>query len=152
MAALSKSIPHSCYEIGHTWSPSCTASTLQVTAGALEVSFKIYAPLYLVSVISFKCSLFSARSELARRLHKSVATRRKGPVAVLCRPIGLWHEVSRVWIQRQHSFQLDLAIPLCHIGLRLRSAAWSRIRQMCLLCIYINICYNPVSFKVTLSR
>ncbi|XP_061073174.1 transmembrane protein 135-like [Conger conger] len=51
MAALSKSIPHSCYEIGHTWSPSCTLSTLQVTAGALEVSFKIYAPLYLIAAI-----------------------------------------------------------------------------------------------------
>uniref|UniRef100_A0A671R9B7 Transmembrane protein 135 n=1 Tax=Sinocyclocheilus anshuiensis TaxID=1608454 RepID=A0A671R9B7_9TELE len=51
MAALSKSIPHSCYEIGHTWSSSCTTSTLQVTAGALEVSFKIYAPLYLIAAI-----------------------------------------------------------------------------------------------------
>ncbi|XP_073730348.1 transmembrane protein 135 [Misgurnus anguillicaudatus] len=51
MAALSKSIPHSCYEIGHTWNPSCTSSTLQVTAGALEVSFKIYAPLYLIAAI-----------------------------------------------------------------------------------------------------
>lgn len=48
MAALSK-IPHSCYEIGHTWNPSCVMSTLEITAGALEVSFKIYAPLYLVS-------------------------------------------------------------------------------------------------------
>ncbi|XP_030648455.1 transmembrane protein 135 [Chanos chanos] len=51
MAALSKCIPHNCYEIGHTWSPSCTISTLQVTAGALEVSFKIYAPLYLIAAI-----------------------------------------------------------------------------------------------------
>uniref|UniRef100_A0A9J8AQB7 Transmembrane protein 135 n=1 Tax=Cyprinus carpio carpio TaxID=630221 RepID=A0A9J8AQB7_CYPCA len=51
MAALSKSIPHSCYELGHTWNPSCTFSTLQVTAGALEVSFKIYAPLYLIAAI-----------------------------------------------------------------------------------------------------
>uniref|UniRef100_A0A8B9HST4 Transmembrane protein 135 n=1 Tax=Astyanax mexicanus TaxID=7994 RepID=A0A8B9HST4_ASTMX len=51
MAALSKSIPHSCYEIGHTWSTSCPLSTLQVTAGALEVSFKIYAPLYLIAAI-----------------------------------------------------------------------------------------------------
>uniref|UniRef100_A0A672PHK2 Transmembrane protein 135 n=1 Tax=Sinocyclocheilus grahami TaxID=75366 RepID=A0A672PHK2_SINGR len=51
MAALSKSLPHSCYEIGHTWSSSCTTSTLQVTAGALEVSFKIYAPLYLIAAI-----------------------------------------------------------------------------------------------------
>ncbi|KAF7701183.1 transmembrane protein 135 [Silurus meridionalis] len=51
MAALSKSIPHNCYEIGHTWSPSCTISALQVTAGALEVSLKIYAPLYLIAAI-----------------------------------------------------------------------------------------------------
>ncbi|RXN06852.1 transmembrane protein 135 [Labeo rohita] len=51
MAALSKSLPHSCYELGHTWNPSCTTSTLQVTAGALEVSFKIYAPLYLIAAI-----------------------------------------------------------------------------------------------------
>uniref|UniRef100_A0A4W4FMB1 Transmembrane protein 135 n=1 Tax=Electrophorus electricus TaxID=8005 RepID=A0A4W4FMB1_ELEEL len=51
MAAFSKSIPHSCYEIGHTWSPSCILSTLQVTAGALEASFKIYAPLYLIAAL-----------------------------------------------------------------------------------------------------
>uniref|UniRef100_A0A3P8YQI6 Transmembrane protein 135 n=1 Tax=Esox lucius TaxID=8010 RepID=A0A3P8YQI6_ESOLU len=50
MTALSK-IPHSCYEIGHTWNPSCIMSTLEITAGALEVSFKIYAPLYLIAAI-----------------------------------------------------------------------------------------------------
>uniref|UniRef100_A0A671X107 Transmembrane protein 135 n=1 Tax=Sparus aurata TaxID=8175 RepID=A0A671X107_SPAAU len=50
MAALSK-IPHSCYEIGHTWSPSCVQSAVDVTRGALEVSFKIYAPLYLIAAI-----------------------------------------------------------------------------------------------------
>ncbi|KAJ7997530.1 hypothetical protein DPEC_G00229970 [Dallia pectoralis] len=50
MTALSK-IPHTCYEIGHTWNPSCVMSTLEITAGALEVSFKIYAPLYLIAAI-----------------------------------------------------------------------------------------------------
>uniref|UniRef100_A0A8C5A8B2 Transmembrane protein 135 n=1 Tax=Gadus morhua TaxID=8049 RepID=A0A8C5A8B2_GADMO len=50
MAVLSK-IPHSCYEIGHTWNPSCVQSALEVTRGALEVSFKIYAPLYLIAAI-----------------------------------------------------------------------------------------------------
>lgn len=49
MAALSKSIPHNCYEVGHTWHPSCGVSFLQITGGALEESLKIYAPLYLVS-------------------------------------------------------------------------------------------------------
>uniref|UniRef100_A0A8D3AA07 Transmembrane protein 135 n=1 Tax=Scophthalmus maximus TaxID=52904 RepID=A0A8D3AA07_SCOMX len=50
MGALSK-IPHSCYEIGHTWNPSCALSALEITRGALEVSFKIYAPLYLIAAV-----------------------------------------------------------------------------------------------------
>lgn len=52
MAALSKSIPHNCYEIGHTWHPSCGVSFVQITRGALEESLKIYAPLYLVRPVS----------------------------------------------------------------------------------------------------
>ncbi|KAL0629865.1 Transmembrane protein 135 [Plecturocebus cupreus] len=52
MAALSKSIPHNCYEIGHTWHPSCRVSFLQITGGALEESLKIYAPLYLMEPCS----------------------------------------------------------------------------------------------------
>uniref|UniRef100_A0A8C5M062 Transmembrane protein 135 n=1 Tax=Leptobrachium leishanense TaxID=445787 RepID=A0A8C5M062_9ANUR len=51
MAALSKSIPHGCYEIGHTWEPSCFLSYLQITRSALEESLKIYAPLYLIASI-----------------------------------------------------------------------------------------------------
>lgn len=47
MAVLSK-IPHNCYEIGHTWNTSCVQSAVDVTRSALEVSFKIYVPLYLV--------------------------------------------------------------------------------------------------------
>ncbi|XP_041864552.1 transmembrane protein 135 [Melanotaenia boesemani] len=50
MAALSK-IPHNCYEIGHTWDPSCVQSAVDITRGALEVSFKIYAPLYLIAAV-----------------------------------------------------------------------------------------------------
>ncbi|XP_033834784.1 transmembrane protein 135 [Periophthalmus magnuspinnatus] len=50
MAAFSK-IPHNCYEIGHTWEPSCVRSAVDVTRGALEVSFKIYAPLYLAAAV-----------------------------------------------------------------------------------------------------
>ncbi|KAM6983407.1 transmembrane protein 135 isoform 2-T2 [Tautogolabrus adspersus] len=50
MAVLSK-IPHNCYEIGHTWSPSCVQSAVDITRGALEVSFKIYAPLYLIAAV-----------------------------------------------------------------------------------------------------
>ncbi|XP_077596026.1 transmembrane protein 135 [Stigmatopora nigra] len=51
MAALSKLLTHNCYEVGHTWNPSCLGSTMDITRGALEVSFKIYAPLYVVAAI-----------------------------------------------------------------------------------------------------
>ncbi|XP_069746995.1 transmembrane protein 135 isoform X7 [Narcine bancroftii] len=51
MAAFSKSIPHSCYEIGHTWSTSCVQSSVQVTVGALQESLKIYAPLYIIAAV-----------------------------------------------------------------------------------------------------
>ncbi|XP_043547497.1 transmembrane protein 135 isoform X1 [Chiloscyllium plagiosum] len=51
MAAFSKSIPHGCYEIGHTWSTSCTMSAFQVTVGAFQESLKIYAPLYIIAAI-----------------------------------------------------------------------------------------------------
>nr|XP_058924497.1 transmembrane protein 135 isoform X3 [Kogia breviceps] len=57
MAALSKSIPHNCYEIGHTWHPSCGVSFVQITRGALEESLKIYAPLYLIAAILRKRKL-----------------------------------------------------------------------------------------------
>ncbi|KAK2828660.1 hypothetical protein Q5P01_019694 [Channa striata] len=50
MAALSK-VPYNCYEIGHTWDPSCVQSAVVVTRSALEVSFKIYAPLYLIAAV-----------------------------------------------------------------------------------------------------
>ncbi|XP_076607383.1 transmembrane protein 135 [Chaetodon auriga] len=50
MAALSK-LPHNCYELGHTWNPSCAQSAVDVTRSALEVSFKIYAPLYLIAAV-----------------------------------------------------------------------------------------------------
>lgn len=48
MAALSKSIPHNCYEIGHTWHPRCSVAVLNVTQSALAESLRIYGTLYLV--------------------------------------------------------------------------------------------------------
>uniref|UniRef100_A0A8C7EAJ9 Transmembrane protein 135 n=1 Tax=Nothoprocta perdicaria TaxID=30464 RepID=A0A8C7EAJ9_NOTPE len=57
MAALSKSIPHSCYEIGHTWHPRCSWAVLHVTHGALTESLRIYGTLYLIAAILRKRKL-----------------------------------------------------------------------------------------------
>uniref|UniRef100_A0A8D0BRI6 Transmembrane protein 135 n=1 Tax=Salvator merianae TaxID=96440 RepID=A0A8D0BRI6_SALMN len=57
MAALSKSIPHSCYEIGHTWHPHCGRAFVHITQGALAESFRIYGTLYLIAAILRKRKL-----------------------------------------------------------------------------------------------
>lgn len=64
MAVLSK-IPHNCYEIGHTWNPSCAQAAVDVTKGALEVSFKIYAPLYLVRFAARPAGLLGSEAEVS---------------------------------------------------------------------------------------
>lgn len=48
MAAYSKLLSHSCYELGHTWQPSCVKTALALALITYRESFKIYAPLYAV--------------------------------------------------------------------------------------------------------
>ena len=84
MAALSKSIPHNCYEIGHTWHPSCGVSFVQITRGALEESLKIYAPLYLVRPISS-----SPRASLVWRMGQGVQSCSGGARGT--RPVSISH-------------------------------------------------------------
>ncbi|XP_030414833.1 transmembrane protein 135 isoform X1 [Gopherus evgoodei] len=57
MAALSKSIPHNCYEIGHTWHPHCGQAFLHITHGALAESLRIYGTLYLIAAVLRKRKL-----------------------------------------------------------------------------------------------
>ncbi|XP_003219401.1 transmembrane protein 135 [Anolis carolinensis] len=57
MAALSKSIPHNCYEIGHTWHPDCGRAFVHITQGALAESLRIYGTLYLIAAILRKRKL-----------------------------------------------------------------------------------------------
>lgn len=37
-----------CYDVGHTWSASCTYSTLELFAIVFMEAAKIYLPLYIV--------------------------------------------------------------------------------------------------------
>ena len=50
-----RQVPYSCYELGHTWNPSCSASGLEVGLNSFEEALKIYASVYCVSeYISYK--------------------------------------------------------------------------------------------------
>ncbi|KAH8022149.1 hypothetical protein HPB51_022031 [Rhipicephalus microplus] len=39
-------LPYNCYEIGHTWTPSCVDASVYVGLHAFRESLKIYLPLY----------------------------------------------------------------------------------------------------------
>src|SRR6266487_4995017 len=40
-----------CYELGHTWEPSCTANALDIGLVVFYEALKLYAPLYIGSHI-----------------------------------------------------------------------------------------------------
>jgi hypothetical protein len=41
-------IYYSCHELGHTWNPSCTGSTVEVGLKCFEEALKIYSAVYFV--------------------------------------------------------------------------------------------------------
>lgn len=43
-------LPQNCYEVGHTWTPSCTEATFDIVKSAFVYSFKTYATLYVVRI------------------------------------------------------------------------------------------------------
>jgi hypothetical protein len=46
-----RQIPYSCYELGHTWNPSCSASAVGVGLSSFEEALKIYSSVYFVSIL-----------------------------------------------------------------------------------------------------
>ena len=61
---LLKPTPYSCYELGHTWNPSCTASSVDVGLTCLEEAVKIYSSVYFVSTKknSNNCPIIKSRT------------------------------------------------------------------------------------------
>lgn len=49
--ALCLYLPHSSYEIGHTWTPSPTRATLDTLRDSMRFSLKVYLTFYTVSCL-----------------------------------------------------------------------------------------------------
>ena len=56
-----RQIPYSCYELGHTWNPSCSASAVGVGLSSFEEALKIYSSVYIVSN-KYSCLLKLSRT------------------------------------------------------------------------------------------
>ena len=48
---LLRPVSYNCYELGHTWNPSCTQSSLEVGLTCFEEALKIYTSVYTVSTL-----------------------------------------------------------------------------------------------------
>ena len=55
MTGLSKLLTCSCYELGHTWEPSCRKAIGEVALHGYKEAFKVYLPLYIVSMYHPTC-------------------------------------------------------------------------------------------------
>ncbi|XP_074598649.1 transmembrane protein 135-like [Brevipalpus obovatus] len=45
------SFPFNCYEIGHTWEPSCTASSIELSLGVAQKALTMYTGLYTFNLL-----------------------------------------------------------------------------------------------------
>ena len=51
-SSQSKFIDYSCYELGLTWTPNCSAAATEVFICSFIESIKVYAPVYTVGKFS----------------------------------------------------------------------------------------------------
>ena len=57
-------LPYSCHEVGHTWHPSCTTSTVEVGLTSLFESAKIYASVYAVRPVQCPTASLSVANSI----------------------------------------------------------------------------------------
>ena len=57
-----RQIPYSCYELGHTWNPSCSASAVEVGLSSFEEALKIYSSVYIVGILAYLKFMFSKKA------------------------------------------------------------------------------------------
>lgn len=74
MAVLGKpkSVTCTCYELGHTWTPSCLRASTDVLLEVLKQALKIYGTLYTVAGILKKRDLRYFKEKLLREIAQSV--------------------------------------------------------------------------------
>ena len=49
LSKAAKPLEYTCYELAHTWSPSCSAASTEIGLNIFEEALKIYGSVYAVS-------------------------------------------------------------------------------------------------------
>ncbi|KAK2143274.1 hypothetical protein LSH36_858g00055 [Paralvinella palmiformis] len=49
--AWSKTVPYTCYELGHCWTPHCSQAFTDIAIDAFKYALKVYGTLYLLAAI-----------------------------------------------------------------------------------------------------
>ena len=56
--AWSKTVPYTCYELGHCWTPSCKQAFADIAIDGFKYSLKVYGTLYLVGSWVIWCHFY----------------------------------------------------------------------------------------------
>ncbi|XP_052241947.1 transmembrane protein 135-like isoform X3 [Dreissena polymorpha] len=95
MVALSKPtlLNYSCYELGHTWTPSCTKASLDVAKSVFVEALKIYGSLYFIAGLVRRKGKKYYRDKFLRELAQSTLfLTTNGTLFITC--FCIWRKIN----------------------------------------------------------
>ncbi|XP_011435666.2 transmembrane protein 135 isoform X2 [Magallana gigas] len=145
MAVLGKpkSVTCTCYELGHTWTPSCLRASTDVLLEVLKQALKIYGTLYTVAGILKKRDLRYFKEKLLREIAQSVlflTTNGTLFISFFC----IWRKLA--------GFYSSYCTFLCGIPACAMSVSVERSDRRGLLAIYMANVATETAYRMVLSR
>ncbi|KAH3727068.1 hypothetical protein DPMN_052994 [Dreissena polymorpha] len=115
MVALSKPtlLNYSCYELGHTWTPSCTKASLDVAKSVFVEALKIYGSLYFIAGLVRRKGKKYYRDKFLRELAQSTLfLTTNGTLFITC--FCIWRKLFGFYF---YPCAILLGIPACGLSL-----------------------------------
>ncbi|XP_052811292.1 transmembrane protein 135-like isoform X2 [Mya arenaria] len=106
-------LTYTCYELGHTWTPSCTKASFDVAKDVSKEAFKIYGSLYLIAAIVRRKGKKYFRDKFWRELAQSTLfLTTNGTLFITC--FCIWRKLAGFYF---YPNAILLGIPACGISL-----------------------------------
>ncbi|XP_048767436.2 transmembrane protein 135-like isoform X2 [Ostrea edulis] len=138
-----KSVTCTCYEIGHTWTPSCLYASVDVAFVVFKQALKVYGTLYTVAGILKKRDLKYFKEKILKEIAQSVlflTTNGTLFISFFC----IWRQLT--------GYYSSYCTFLCGIPACALSVSVERADRRGLLAIYMANVATETAYRMVLSR
>ncbi|XP_021352621.1 transmembrane protein 135-like isoform X2 [Mizuhopecten yessoensis] len=137
------SVPFTCYELGHTWSPSCVKASLGVSFDVFKEALKIYGSLYLIAgIVRKRGKKYFQKKWLAETGQSTLFLTTNGTLFLVF--FCLWRKLT--------GFYIFLNVFLCGIPACAMSVSIERKDRRGLLAIYMANVATETFYRMAMSR